>query len=71
MIVYFAGCMATYREKNIAHTTIALLKKLNADFTMLGKDEWCCGSVMLRTGNVDNAKQIMEHNLNAIKNLSP
>jgi heterodisulfide reductase subunit D len=69
MIVYFAGCMATYREKNIAITTIELLKKLNTDFTMLGKDEWCCGSVMLRTGNIKTAKQIMEHNVKSIRDL--
>jgi len=69
MIIYFAGCMATYREKNIAKTTIQLLKKLDAEFTMLGKDEWCCGSVMLRTGNIETVKQLMEHNVKAIRNL--
>jgi heterodisulfide reductase subunit D len=69
MIVYFAGCMASYREQNIAKTTIELLKRLNVDFTMLGKDEWCCGSVLLRTGNVESSKQIVEHNVNAIKAL--
>ncbi len=69
MIVYFAGCMATYREQNIAKTTIELLKKLNTDFTMLGKEEWCCGSVLLRTGNIKIAKQMMEHNIKAIKDL--
>lgn len=69
MIVYFAGCMATYREKNIAKTTIDLLKKLDTEFTMLGKDEWCCGSVMLRSGNLETGKKVMEHNFNAIKEL--
>lgn len=69
MIVYFAGCMATYREKNIAKTTIQLLKKLDSEFTMLGQDEWCCGSVMLRIGNIETAKQIMEHNAKVIRSL--
>ncbi|WP_455393089.1 (Fe-S)-binding protein [[Eubacterium] cellulosolvens] len=69
MIVYFAGCMATYREKNIAKTTIELLQKLGVEFTMLGKDEWCCGSVMLRSGNTEVVKQLMEHNVNAFKNV--
>lgn len=67
MIVYFAGCMATFREKEIAKTTIELLKKLEADFTMLGSEEWCCGSVMLRSGNIDVAKQMIEHNVAAIR----
>lgn len=69
MIVYFAGCMATYREQNIAKSTIKLLKKLESDLTMLGADEWCCGSVMLRSGNVEVAKKMIEHNVNAIKAL--
>ena len=67
MIVYFAGCMASYREQNIAKTTIELLKKLDTEFTMLGADEWCCGSVMLRSGNIEVAKQMIEHNVKAIK----
>ena len=67
MILYFTGCMASYREQNIAKTTIDLLKKLNADFTMLGKDEWCCGSVLLRSGNSKTAKKIIEHNVQAIR----
>lgn len=69
MIVYFAGCMATYREQNIAKTTIALLKKLNVNFTMLGSEEWCCGSVMLRSGNSEVAQKMIEHNVKAIKDL--
>jgi heterodisulfide reductase subunit D len=67
MIVYFAGCMATYREKNIAKTTIELLQKVGVKFTMLGKDEWCCGSVMLRSGNTKIVKKLMEHNVKAFK----
>jgi Fe-S oxidoreductase len=61
--------MATYREQNIAKTTIALLKKLNVNFTMLGAEEWCCGSVMLRSGNSEVAKKMIEHNVKAIKDL--
>ncbi len=70
MIVYFTGCMATFREQDIAKTTIELLKKLNVDFTLLGEDEWCCGSVMLRSGSIDIAKQMIEHNVKAIRQLS-
>jgi heterodisulfide reductase subunit D len=66
MYVYFAGCMASFREKNIARTTIELLNKLGTEFTLLGKEEWCCGSVMLRSGNVPVAKKMMEHNVKAI-----
>jgi Fe-S oxidoreductase len=60
--------MATFRERNIAKTTIDLLKKLDSEVTMLGADEWCCGSVMLRAGNLEVAQKMIEHNVNAIRN---
>jgi heterodisulfide reductase subunit D len=66
MILYFPGCMATYRAKDIAKSTIELLKKADVEFILLGEEEWCCGSVMLRTGNVDVGKDMMEHNVDAI-----
>ncbi len=68
MIIYFPGCMATYRAKEIARGTIELLKRANVEFKMLGKDEWCCGSVLLRTGNIETAKEVAEHNIKALKN---
>ncbi len=67
MIVYFPGCMATYRAKDIAKSTIELLRRGGVEFELMGEDEWCCGSVMLRTGNVDLADELREHNLDAFK----
>jgi Fe-S oxidoreductase len=68
MIVYFPGCMATFRTKNTAKSTIELLRKAGVDFKLLGKDEWCCGSVLLRTGEQEGAKKTAEHNIQAFKN---
>ncbi|MHA1653876.1 MAG: heterodisulfide reductase-related iron-sulfur binding cluster, partial [Candidatus Thorarchaeota archaeon] len=52
LLLYFVGCMATYRLPSIAEATIKTLKHAGVDFTLLGEDEWCCGSVALRTGHV-------------------
>jgi heterodisulfide reductase subunit D len=67
MIIYFAGCMATYRIPSIAEATIKILKKAGVDFKMLGEDEWCCGSVALRTGFVDDAIYLARHNVDTIR----
>jgi heterodisulfide reductase subunit D len=67
-IIYFTGCMAAYRTQEIAKTTIQLLKKAGVKFQLLGGDEWCCGSVLLRTGNVKLAREMMDHNLETFKN---
>ena len=67
MLVYFAGCMATYRLPSIAEATIKILKHAGLDFKMLGEDEWCCGSVTFRTGFVDDGKKMARHNVDALK----
>jgi heterodisulfide reductase subunit D len=66
MLVYFAGCMATYRLPSIAEATIKVLRHAGLDFKMLGEDEWCCGSVTLRTGFVDDAKVLARHNVDTL-----
>jgi Fe-S oxidoreductase len=60
--------MASYRLDSIAKGTIELLKKAGVEFQMLGDDEWCCGSVLLRTGNRELAEEVANHNLEAFKN---
>ena len=50
MLVYFAGCMATYRLPTIAEAAIKVLRHAGLNFKMLGEEEWCCGSVAFRTG---------------------
>lgn len=69
MLVYFAGCMATYRLPSIAEATIKVLKHAGLEFAMLGEDEWCCGSVAFRTGFVDDGKIMARHNVDALKAL--
>ena len=59
--IYFAGCTASYRQKEVALATVKLLKNLKVDFTV-AEDEWCCASPLLRTGQFDVAKQFVEHN---------
>lgn len=62
--------MATYRAKEIAKSTIELLRKAGVDFKLLGKDEWCCGSVLFRTGNLEAAKEVAEHNIKALRRVN-
>ncbi|NVM52071.1 MAG: (Fe-S)-binding protein [Candidatus Helarchaeota archaeon] len=65
-IIYFAGCTASFREKEIAQATVDILNKLNVKFSILGVDEWCCGSPMLRSGMRKDAMEIIEHNYKTI-----
>jgi Fe-S oxidoreductase len=67
-VVYFTGCTSSYREKEIAVTTVELLTNLGVDFTVL-KDEKCCGSVLLRLGREKVFADLTEHNIASIKQI--
>jgi Fe-S oxidoreductase len=49
-VVFFTGCTEAYRMQPLAVATARLLDKAGVGFTILGEDEWCCGSPLLRTG---------------------
>ncbi|HII80707.1 MAG TPA: disulfide reductase, partial [Methanosarcina sp.] len=69
-IVYFTGCTAGYNQLALAFATSRVLNKLGIKFTMLGEDEWCCGSALIRTGQAhinDVPRQLAKHNVEAIK----
>ncbi|MCS7139796.1 MAG: (Fe-S)-binding protein [Candidatus Nezhaarchaeota archaeon] len=66
-VLYFVGCTASYRHKNIATATVRVLRKAGINVALLYGNEWCCGSPMMRIGHRDLAKQLAEHNVAAIE----
>ncbi len=64
-VVYFIGCTSSYREKEIARDTVALLDKIGVDFTII-PGEKCCGSVLLRLGRTDEFAKLTDGNIQAI-----
>ncbi len=61
-IIYFAGCLLSYRSREVAVSTLRIL----ADFGVaLLEDERCCGSPLLRLG-VENPPT-MEDNIRQIE----
>lgn len=55
-IVYFVGCMASYRQSSIAKAVVEILKKAGVDFTIMG-EEWCCGYSLQKLGYEDDARK--------------
>ena len=64
--VYYIGCTSNYRQQKIRDATIRFLKNTGIEFTLI--DEHCCNSPMIRTGQVDIAKDFMNYNIDQIKN---
>ena len=66
-IVYFAGCTAAYRQQALGVATVRILDNVGVPFAMLGKNEWCCASAMVRTGQREVMAEHAVHNVDALK----
>jgi heterodisulfide reductase subunit D len=66
-IAYFVGCTSAYREQELAKATAKLLNKAKIPFQILGSEEFCCGSPLLRTGQRELAIELAKHNVEAIR----
>ena len=70
-LLYFAGCASSFVKKNLAKSTAELLNKMGVGFSVLngeGSQEWCCGHPLIVTGQIKDAKNIVENNLKMIRN---
>ena len=66
-IVYFPGCLASYRTPEIARATARLLNKAGMKFSIMGEEEWCCGNPLIMTGQLDLAREVVRHNFELLK----
>jgi Fe-S oxidoreductase len=66
-ILYFVGCTSSYRRQEMAIATTRILKVAGIPFNILEDDEFCCGSPILRTGDMNTFKKFLNKNLDAIE----
>jgi len=66
-ILYFIGCTAAFRSPDTVIATMDILDAAGIKYRVLGEDEWCCGSVLRRTGFIEEAEQLKEHNIKIFK----
>jgi heterodisulfide reductase subunit D len=65
--VYFAGCMARFREPEVVKATIAVLKAGGINVAYLGEEENCCGFIPGHDGNTWLLEDQAEKNVAALK----
>ncbi len=66
-LIYFVGCLTSFREVEIAQAVGKILNILDIPFNILGEEEHCCGNPMLMMGNLFLAKDLMRHNYELMK----
>jgi len=65
-VVYFAGCNASYVNKEIAQSTVRIFKAAGTDFMML-PDEYCCGNILFSVGVVAETKTLAMRNVEEMR----
>ena len=63
-VLYWTGCITSYRLPEIIKSTTRILEKIGADFGILAEKESCCGLLLYLSGHwedaVDNGKQLIQ-----------
>ena len=67
-LLFFAGCVASYRAPETAQATAGLLNHLEIEFTILGEDEMCCGNPLISSGQMATFEEVVRQNANSIRN---
>jgi len=68
-VVYFTGCVSSYfpMVQTIPMALVEILTAAQVEFTLLGEEEWCCGFPLLGAGLRDRVKDLIHHNLDAVR----
>ncbi len=68
-LLYFPCCTPAYdpRGRRIATATVAIFKKVGADFGILGAEESCCGESVRKVGDESLFKKLAKNNIEAFK----
>jgi len=68
-LLYWVGCAGAFDERNkrVARTMVEILKRAGVRFTILGKEERCCGDAARRTGNEYLYQTLAMENIEILK----
>jgi heterodisulfide reductase subunit D len=68
-MVYFVGCTPSFYPQTygIPQATVEVMQRAGLDFATLGGEEWCCGYPLIIAGMGDAVKELVEHNVEAVR----
>ncbi|HNS50904.1 MAG TPA: heterodisulfide reductase-related iron-sulfur binding cluster [Anaerolineae bacterium] len=68
-VVYFVGCVSSLfpRSYSVAQSFVQILDRADIGYALLGEEEWCCGYPMAVSGELERAREMMRHNLEAVR----
>ncbi len=66
-VVFFAGCVASFRKPELAQATAKVLKAGGVDFAILGENEFCCGNPLEQSGQAKAYDEVARRNVAALQ----
>lgn len=70
-VLYFAGCTYSYNAnlQKVAQSTVRIMQEAGVDLGILGNNEGCCASPILKIGMSDLFKEIAQRNIQQFNDL--
>jgi Fe-S oxidoreductase len=68
--LYFVGCTTAYRRREIAKSNLNIFKTLDIKVSTVLPDEVCCGTPAFQVGDVDQARELAEKNLEVLQKVA-
>ncbi|MFX1461326.1 MAG: (Fe-S)-binding protein, partial [Promethearchaeota archaeon] len=66
-VLYYIGCTSSYRRKEMAIAAARVMNAAGVEFSILQDDEYCCGSPILRTGEIHTFQEFLNKNIDIIE----
>ncbi|MGB9618656.1 MAG: (Fe-S)-binding protein, partial [Desulfomonilaceae bacterium] len=68
-VLYYVGCTGAFNiaARSVPTATASIFQKLGMDFGILGENELCCGSTVMRIGDAEEFKRVATRNLETFK----
>ena len=68
-VAYFVGCVSSFfpRSYKVPQSLVQIFDLAGVDYALLGGAEWCCGYPMLLNGELDRARELIQHNVEAVR----
>ena len=68
-IAYFVGCVGSFfpRTYKVPQSLVQVFDRAGVDYALLGGVEWCCGYPLFINGELDRARDMIKHNVEAVR----
>jgi Fe-S oxidoreductase len=68
-MAYFVGCVSSFfpRSYKVPQSLVQIFDRAGVDYALLGGSEWCCGYPMFINGEMERARDLIWHNVEAVR----